>query len=32
MWTGAVGYSQPMWARIEGCYRVLRFMFVGHYK
>ena len=27
MWAGGPGYSQPMWARIERCYRAKAFMF-----
>ena len=32
MWAGEAGYSQPMWARIDRCYRAGAFRFSGRYK
>jgi len=31
MWAHAARYSQLIWSRIDGCYRVLQFMFSGRY-
>ncbi len=31
MWAGEAGYSQRIWARNDGCYRVPRVMFSGRY-